>query len=287
MKVWINGELVDKSQASVSVYDHGLLYGDGVFEGIRVYNGKIFQCDAHIDRLFASAAAIRLKVPYTKEQIVEAMKQSVSANGIVDGYIRLVITRGVGTLGLNPFKCSSPVVFIIADQIAIYSPEMYENGLDVIIAKTRRISPEMFPPSVKSCNYLNNIMAKIEAIDAGVPEAIMLNAAGQVAEATGDNVFIVSDGVIITPPVEAGILDGITRRVTIKLAKELNIPLMERAIEVDELYNADECFLTGTAAEIIAVRKVNDRIIGEGKAGPITLKLLEAFRNFIRSECGG
>jgi len=287
MKVWINGELVDKSQASVSVYDHGLLYGDGVFEGIRVYNGKIFQCDAHIDRLFASAAAIRLKVPYTKEQIVEAMEQSVSANGIVDGYIRLVITRGVGTLGLNPFKCSSPVVFIIADQIAIYSPEMYENGLDVIIAKTRRISPEMFPPSVKSCNYLNNIMAKIEAIDAGVPEAIMLNAAGQVAEATGDNVFIVSDGVIITPPVEAGILDGITRRVTMKLAKELNIPLIERAIEVDELYNADECFLTGTAAEIIAVRKVNDRVIGEGKAGPITLKLLEAFRNFIRSECGG
>ena len=287
MKVWINGELVDKSQASVSVYDHGLLYGDGVFEGIRVYNGKIFQCDAHIDRLFASAAAIRLKVPYTKEQIVEAMEQSVSANGIVDGYIRLVITRGVGTLGLNPFKCSSPVVFVIADQIAIYSPEMYENGLDVIIAKTRRISPEMFPPSVKSCNYLNNIMAKIEAIDAGVPEAIMLNAAGQVAEATGDNVFIVSDGVIITPPVEAGILDGITRRVTMKLAKELNIPLIERAIEVDELYNADECFLTGTAAEIIAVRKVNDRVIGEGKAGPITLKLLEAFRNFIRSECGG
>ncbi|MCD6377411.1 MAG: branched-chain-amino-acid transaminase [Planctomycetes bacterium] len=287
MKVWINGELVDKSQASVSVYDHGLLYGDGVFEGIRVYNGKIFQCDAHIDRLFASAAAIRLKVPYTKEQIVDAMEQSVSANGIVDGYIRLVITRGVGTLGLNPFKCPSPVVFVIADQIAIYSPEMYENGLDVIIAKTRRISPEMFPPSVKSCNYLNNIMAKIEAIDAGVPEAIMLNAAGQVAEATGDNVFIVSDGVIITPPVEAGILDGITRRVTIKLAKELNIPLIERAIEVDELYNADECFLTGTAAEIIAVRKVNDRVIGEGKAGPITLKLLEAFRNFIRSECGG
>ena len=287
MKVWINGELVDKSQASVSVYDHGLLYGDGVFEGIRVYNGKIFQCDAHIDRLFASAAAIRLKVPYTKEQIVEAMEQSVSANGIVDGYIRLVITRGVGTLGLNPFKCSSPVVFIIADQIAIYSPEMYENGLDVIIAKTRRISPEMFPPSVKSCNYLNNIMPMIEPIDAGVPEAIMLNAAGQVAEATGDNVFIVSDGVIITPPVEAGILDGITRRVTMKLAKELNIPLIERAIEVDELYNADECFLTGTAAEIIAVRKVNDRVIGEGKAGPITLKLLEAFRNFIRSECGG
>ena len=287
MKVWINGELVDKSQASVSVYDHGLLYGDGVFEGIRVYNGKIFQCDAHIDRLFASAAAIRLKVPYTKEQIVEAMEQSVSANGISDGYIRLVITRGVGTLGLNPFKCPSPVVFVIADQIAIYSPEMYENGLDVIIAKTRRISPEMFPPSVKSCNYLNNIMAKIEAIDAGVPEAIMLNAAGQVAEATGDNVFIVSDGVIITPPIEAGILDGITRRVTIKLAKELNIPLIERAIEVDELYGADECFLTGTAAEIIAVRKVNDKVIGEGKAGPITLKLLDAFRNFIRSECGG
>ncbi len=286
MKVWMNGKLIDKERAAVSVYDHGLLYGDGVFEGIRVYNGKIFQCDAHIDRLFASASAIRLKIPITREEITEAMERTVAANGIVDGYIRLVVTRGPGTLGLNPFKCTSPVVFVIADQIAIYSPEMYENGLEVIIAKTRRISPEMLPPLVKSCNYLNNILAKIEAVDAGVPEAIMLNAAGQVAEATGDNVFIVSHGVVITPPIETGILNGITRKVTINLARQLDIPLIERAIEVDELYAADECFLTGTAAEIIAVRKVDGRVIGQGKAGPITLKLMEAFRKFIRSECG-
>ena len=282
----MNGKLIDKERAAVSVYDHGLLYGDGVFEGIRVYNGKIFQCDAHIDRLFASASAIRLKIPITREEIIEAMERTVAANGIVDGYIRLVVTRGPGTLGLNPFKCTSPVVFVIADQIAIYSPEMYENGLEVIIAKTRRISPEMLPPLVKSCNYLNNILAKIEAVDAGVPEAIMLNAAGQVAEATGDNVFIVSHGVVITPPIETGILNGITRKVTINLARQLDIPLIERAIEVDELYAADECFLTGTAAEIIAVRKVDGRVIGQGKAGPITLKLMEAFRKFIRSECG-
>ena len=282
----MNGKLIDKERAAVSVYDHGLLYGDGVFEGIRVYNGKIFQCDAHIDRLFASASAIRLKIPITREEIIEAMERTVAANGIVDGYIRLVVTRGPGTLGLNPFKCPSPVVFVIADQIAIYSPEMYENGLEVIIAKTRRISPEMLPPLVKSCNYLNNILAKIEAVDAGVPEAIMLNAAGQVAEATGDNVFIVSHGVVITPPIETGILNGITRKVTINLARQLDIPLIERAIEVDELYAADECFLTGTAAEIIAVRKVDGRVIGQGKAGPITLKLMEAFRKFIRSECG-
>jgi len=286
MKVWMNGKLIDKERAAVSVYDHGLLYGDGVFEGIRVYNGKIFQCDAHVDRLFASASAIRLKIPITREEITEAMERTVAANGIVDGYIRLVVTRGPGTLGLNPFKCTSPVVFVIADQIAIYSPEMYENGLEVIIAKTRRISPEMLPPLVKSCNYLNNILAKIEAVDAGVPEAIMLNAAGQIAEATGDNVFIVSHGVIITPPIETGILNGITRKVTINLARQLDIPLIERAIEVDELYAADECFLTGTAAEIIAVRKVDGRVIGQGKAGPITLKLMEAFRKFIRSECG-
>lgn len=286
MKVWMNGKLIDKERAAVSVYDHGLLYGDGVFEGIRVYNGKIFQCDAHVDRLFASASAIRLKIPITREEIIEAMERTVAANGIVDGYIRLVVTRGPGTLGLNPFKCTSPVVVVIADQIAIYSPEMYENGLEVIIAKTRRISPEMLPPLVKSCNYLNNILAKIEAVDAGVPEAIMLNAAGQIAEATGDNVFIVSHGVVITPPIETGILNGITRKVTINLARQLDIPLIERAIEVDELYAADECFLTGTAAEIIAVRKVDGRVIGQGKAGPITLKLMEAFRKFIRSECG-
>lgn len=282
----MNGKLIDKERAAVSVYDHGLLYGDGVFEGIRVYNGKIFQCDAHVDRLFASASAIRLKIPITREEIIEAMERTVAANGIVDGYIRLVVTRGPGTLGLNPFKCTSPVVVVIADQIAIYSPEMYENGLEVIIAKTRRISPEMLPPLVKSCNYLNNILAKIEAVDAGVPEAIMLNAAGQIAEATGDNVFIVSHGVVITPPIETGILNGITRKVTINLARQLDIPLIERAIEVDELYAADECFLTGTAAEIIAVRKVDGRVIGQGKAGPITLKLMEAFRKFIRSECG-
>ncbi len=286
MKVWINGNLVEKEKASISVLDHGVLYGDGVFEGIRIYNGKIFQCDAHMDRLFASAEGIRLPVPLTKQEIVDAMYETIAADGISDGYIRLIVTRGPGTLGLNPFECSGGSVIIIADQIALYPPEMYENGLNVIIAKTRRISSEMLSPAVKSCNYLNNIMARAEAVDAGAAEAIMLNADGIIAEATGDNVFIVSEGTAITPPTEADILIGITRKVVIDLCSDLDIPMSERAVTVEQLYSADECFLTGTAAEVIAVTKVDGKVIGSGKAGAITKKLLAAFRQFIQTECG-
>ena len=285
MKVWINGKLVDKEKAAISVFDHGVLYGDGVFEGIRVYNGKIFQCDAHMDRLFASAEGIRLPVPLTKQEIVDAMYETLAANGISDGYIRLVVTRGPGTLGLNPFKCTNPIVFIIADQIVLYPPEMYETGLEVIIAKTRRISSDMLSPSIKSCNYLNNIMARAEAVDAGAAEAIMLNADGTIAEATGDNVFIVNKRTAITPPPEAGSLLGITRQIVMNLCGNLDIPMSERTVTVEQLYSADECFLTGTAAEVIAVTKVNGQVIGSGEAGAITKKLLDAFRQFIRTEC--
>lgn len=285
MKVWLDGELVDKAEAAISVFDHGVLYGDGVFEGIRIYSGGIFRCAAHMDRLFASAEAIHLKMPLKRQEIVDAIAQTVAANGITDGYVRLVVTRGCGTLGLNPFKCANSTVFIIADQIALYPPGMYETGLDVIIAKTRRISREMLSPSIKSCNYLNNIIARIEAVDAGAAEAIMLNSNGTVAEATGDNVFIVSDGTAITPPPEAGGLRGITRQVVMDLAVSMGIPLAERAVTVEQLYAADECFLTGTAAEVIAVTKVDGRVIGSGRAGAITKKLMAAFRQFIRDEC--
>ena len=287
MKIWINGELLEKDQAKISVLDHGLLYGDGVFEGIRAYNGTIFQCQAHLDRLYASAKTIDLPIAMAREDLTEAMYETLRANDIRDGYIRLLVTRGIGTLGLNPFECSGGSIIIIADQIALYPPEMYQNGLEVIIAEHVRISPNMLPPAVKSMNYLNNILANIEATKAGVGEAIMLNAAGEVAEATGDNIFIVQNGVVATPPPEAGILVGITRKVVCGLCEKLGISLQERRIAVEELFQAEEIFLTGTAAEVIAVTKVNGRVIGEGKAGPVTLKLLKAFRDFIRRECGG
>ena len=281
MKVWMNGQLVDKDQARISVFDHCVLYGDGVFEGIRSYGGKIFRRRDHLERLFASAETIRLKMSYTREQLTDAMYATMAANGVKDGYIRLVVTRGIGTLGLDPLICTDGVTFIIADQIALYPQETYEKGLAVIIAKTRRRSPDMLPPAAKLCNYLNNILAKIECVDAGVPEALMLNADGDVAEATGDNVFIVTDGAVITPPPEAGILIGVTRGVVIELCEKLGIPLRQERLSVEQVYSADECFLTGTAAEVIAVTKVDDKIIGSGKAGPITTKLLKAFREYI------
>lgn len=283
MKVWLNGQLVDKGKAKLTVFDHGTLYGDGVFEGIRVYGGKIFQCQAHMNRLFNSAKNIRLVVPYTKQEIINATYDTLKANGIADGYIRLVVTRGAGTLGLGPDRCPSPSAYIITDQIALYSEQMYAEGLAVIIAKTIRTSPSMLNPAVKSLNYLNNIMAKIEAMDAGVSEAIMLNQEGNVAECTGDNIFIIKDGRLLTPPVSAGILEGITREVVMHLAAKLSIPLAERDITPQDIYDADECFLTGTAAEVIAVTKVDGKIIGSGRAGPVTTKLLEAFRQFITS----
>ena len=283
MKIWLNGRLVERDEARLTVFDHGTLYGDGVFEGIRVYGGKLFQCQAHVDRLFDSAKVIRLAVPYTKQELTDAMYETVRANGASDGYIRLVVTRGEGTLGLSPFKCSEPNVFIIADQIALYPQEMYEHGMAVIVARTIRTSPRMLPPSVKSLNYLNNILAKIEAIDAGVAEAIMLNEKGDVAECTGDNIFIVKGGHVATPPLDAGILPGITRKVVVNLAKKLAIPLAEKTITIKQVYAADECFLTGTAAEVIAVTKVDGKLIGDGKVGPVTSKFLRAFREYIAS----
>ena len=214
MKIWLDGQLVDRAEASLSVFDHGTLYGDGVFEGIRVYSGKIFECQAHMDRLFQSAEKIRLTIPYSREQIIAAMESTMAANKVKDGYIRLVVTRGAGTLGLNPYRCPKASVFVIADQLEMYPAEMYERGMPVIIAKTRRTNATMLDPAVKSLNYLNNIMARVEAVDAGVGEAIMLNDRGEVAEATGDNLFIVKNGTVLTPPVSAGILQGVTRRVT-------------------------------------------------------------------------
>ena len=284
MKVWLDGQLVEKEDAKLTVFDHGTLYGDGVFEGIRVYSGKVFQAQAHIDRLFVSADKIRLEIPYSKAEVLESIYQTLRANDLVDTYVRLVVTRGAGTLGLNPRKCPQPTVYIITDQIELYPQEMYDNGLAVIVARTVRTARRMLDPSIKNLNYLNNIMAKIEAVEAGVEEAVMLNEDGNVAECTGDNIFIVTDGTIVTPPPEAGILIGVTRGVAIRLAGRLGIPVAERHLRVDELYAADECFLTGTAAEIIAVTKIDDRRVGPGQAGPVTRKLLSAFREFIRSD---
>ena len=283
MKIWLNDRLVDETEAKISVFDHGLLYGDGVFEGIRVYSGRIFEFDAHLDRLYRSAKAIRLELPMSREKIVEATEKTVGANGVSDGYIRLVVTRGTGTLGLNPFVCKNPQLFVIADKIQLYPAELYEKGLRVISASTLRNHPQALPPQIKSLNYLNNILAKIEAVDAGAPEAIMYNQQGYVAEATGDNVFIVRGGVIYTPPVQAGSLEGITRDVVIKLAKMEKLKVVERNLTRFDLYASDEMFLTGTAAEVIGVVNVDGRIIGSGKPGPMTNLLRKKFYEYAHS----
>jgi branched-chain amino acid aminotransferase len=280
MKIWLNDKLVDESEAKISVFDHGLLYGDGVFEGIRVYSGRIFEFDAHLDRLYRSARAIRLEIPLSREKIVEATQAAVKANGVSDGYIRLVITRGVGTLGLNPFVCKHGQLFIIADKIQLYPAELYEKGLRVISASTLRNHPQSLPPQIKSLNYLNNILAKIEAVDANAPEAIMYNLQGYVAEATGDNVFIVMGGIVSTPPVQAGSLEGITRDVVIRIARNEKIKVVERNLTRFDLYASDELFLTGTAAEVIGVVNIDGRIIGSGKPGTVTSLLRQKFYEY-------
>ncbi len=284
MKVWLNGELVDKADAVVSVWDHGLLYGDGVFEGIRAYNGAVFEHDAHLDRLLASAQLIRLEIPYSKAQLADAVTATIAANGLTDCYIRLVVTRGPGTLGLNPDLCPKPNVFVITDTLSMYSDDCYTRGLPVIIARTVRVSGRMIPSAAKSLNYLNNILAKIEALKAGVMEAVMLNEDGDVCECTGDNIFLVFDGTLVTPPLDASILPGITRAVVLKLARKLGLNVAERTVKTDELFQADEMFLTGTGAEVIAVNRVDDRVIGTGQAGPVTLKLFQAFRDYIAEQ---
>jgi branched-chain amino acid aminotransferase len=283
LKIWMNGTLVDQSQAKVSVFDHGLLYGDGVFEGIRVYSGRVFELAAHLQRLYESAKVIRLTISMTIDAMTKAVEETVKANGITDGYIRLLVTRGVGSLGLNPFTCKDSQVIIIADQIQLYPKELYEKGMKVISAATQRNHPLSLPPQVKSMNYLNNILAKIEALDRNVPEAIMYNHMGFVAEASGDNVFIVRNGAVLTPPPQAGSLEGITRALVMKLASEMGMPVIEENLTRFDLYVADEIFLTGTAAEVIGVVDIDGRTIGDGKPGPITRKLSDAFFKYARS----
>jgi len=285
LKVYLNGKFFDKDKAKISIFDHGLLYGDGVFEGIRSYNGLVFKLKEHVDRLYKSAGAIRLKMPVSKDEIIEAVVKTLKKNKLKDAYIRLVVTRGSGDLGLDPRKCKSGgVIFIITDKIILYPKKFYDNGLKIITAKTKRNSPDALNPRIKSLNYLNNILAKIDAIDAGVEEAIMLTHNGFVAECTGDNIFIVAGKTLVTPPVEIGALEGITRNAVIDIAKKKKIDFEEKIITLDDIYKANECFLTGTAAEIIPVVDVDGRIIGGGKPGDMTKTLLEEFRNLTKSD---
>ncbi|HIJ52391.1 MAG TPA: branched-chain-amino-acid transaminase [Planctomycetes bacterium] len=277
LKVWLDNKLVDEADARISVFDHGLLYGDGVFEGIRVYNRRIFELEVHIKRLFESAKAIRLVMPMTKDKLIGAVEKTTAANGIIDGYIRLLVTRGVGTLGLNPLICENGRLIIIADNIQLYPEELYEKGMKVVSATTVRNHPLAIPPQVKSLNYLNSILAKIEALDSDVPEAVLYNHEGYVAEATADNVFIVKDGVVYTPPVEAGALEGITRGIVFRLAKEEKLEVVEKNLTRFDLYVCDEFFLTGTAAEVIGIVEIDGRIIGDGRPGPITHLLRKKF----------
>lgn len=278
------GRWVPEEQATVSVYDHGLLYGDGVFEGIRAYHGRVFRLREHIDRLYASARTIQLHIPLSKEQMAEVLLETLRRNDLSDAYIRLVVTRGRGDLGLDPRKCQHPTIFIITDAIVLYPPEFYEKGLRLITVTTRRNLPTALDPAIKSLNYLNNILAKIEVIQAGCIEGLMLNSQGYVAEATGDNIFLVQGQELITPPLFVGILPGITRQVVIELARAAHYPVREEVFTQHTVYNADECFLTGTAAEVIPVVEVDGRPIGNGQPGPITRRLIQEFRAFTQRE---
>jgi len=281
--IYLDGNIVPESQAKVSVFDHGLLYGDGVFEGIRFYNGRVFRLEQHIRRLYDSAKSILLNVPILEEEMIEATVKTIAANGLRDGYIRLVITRGTGPMGLSPYKCPTPTIFIIAATISLYPESAYRDGLVMATVATRRPRHDILPPQVKSLNYLNNIMAKVEAIQAGAEEGLMLNDQGLVAECTGDNIFIVRDGKISTPTLGAGALDGITRGVVFEIAAELGIEIRERDMTRHDVYTCDECFLTGTAAEVIAAVKLDQRVLGSGKPGPITQRIIARFRELALS----
>jgi branched-chain amino acid aminotransferase len=281
-KVWLNGELVERDRAVITVFDHGLLYGDGVFEGIRSYNGRVFRLEKHVRRLFDSANGIRLEIPLTPQAVGDAVVGTLQANGMKDAYIRVVVTRGEGTLGLDPNRCPKPNMFIITDKIVLYPQELYENGLEIITASTMRNHPNAVNPRLKSLNYLNNILAKIEAIDAGTLEAVMLNHLGYVAECTGDNIFIVRDGRLFTPPIAAGILEGITRDEILDIARAARLEVREENLTRQDLYVADECFLTGTAAEVVPVVRIDKRTIGSGKPGPVTKRLAEEFHRRTR-----
>ncbi len=284
MKIFLDGQLVDAADAKISVFDHGLLYGDGIFEGIRIYDGNVFRLEEHLERFEYSAKAIMLKMPWTRQEISDAVCDTCRANNLSNGYIRLVVTRGVGDLGLSPWLCPKPSMFVIADKIALYPKEHYDKGLAIVTVPTRRMNPAALSPAIKSLNYLNNIMAKMEAQQFGALEAIMLNDQGMVAECTGDNIFIVHKGRIFTPAAQQGALRGITRDAIFDIAKSLNVPIEEHDLTRYDVWNADECFLTGTGAEVIPVVKLDGREIGDGKPGPIFKRVLEAFRDLVRKD---
>lgn len=282
MKIYLNGEFVDKADAKVSVFDHGLLYGDGVFEGIRLYDGCVFKLEEHLERLAFSAKAILLDLPMSLDEFANAVCETCRRNDLSNGYVRLVVTRGPGHLGLTPDGCGPPNVIIIADDIQLYPEELYENGLKIISVPTRRINAAALPPAVKSLNYLNNILAKIEAKKVGFLEALMLNDKGEIAECTGDNVFIVSKGTVFTPPLDAGSLRGITRGAVMDLAEEIGYDVREQALTRYDLWTAEECFLTGTAAEVIPCVEVDHRAIGDGNPGKVSKSLISKFREKVR-----
>jgi branched-chain amino acid aminotransferase len=282
-QIYISGKFVPQEDAKISVFDHGLLYGDGVFEGLRSYGGKVFRLREHVQRLYESAQAIWLNIPMSQQEMCDAVNEAVRVNKIGDGYVRLVVTRGAGTLGLDPNRCSNPQVIIIADAISLYPPELYEKGLEIITVSVQRMNPAALNPRIKSLNYLNNILAKIEGLQAGCIEALMLNHKGEVAECTGDNVFLVRKGVLSTPPLEAGILAGITRNAVIEIAQEAGIDVRETPLTKHDVYIADECFLTGTAAEVVPVVKVDSRTIGSGKPGPMTRDLEKRFKKLTQA----
>ncbi len=284
MKIWFDGKLVERDEAKISVFDHGVLYGDGCFEGIRFYEKKIFRLEDHLERFYNSAKYIALDIPYTPGEIAAACEETAAASGLSDGYIRLVVTRGEGSLGLSPLSCPRPCVFVIVQQIALYPREMYENGLSLITSSVRRNTPTALCPQVKSLNYLNNIQAKLDALRQGAGEALMLNEQGNVAECTGDNIFIVKDGVVCTPPVTDGALDGITRQAVIDICLENGLPVDERTINRFDIICADECFLTGTAAEVIPVSSLDGRKIKDGVAGPVTKQILAHYQKMVRGE---
>ncbi len=282
LQIYIDGEFFDQADAKVSVFDHGLLYGDGIFEGIRFYNGRVFRMEAHMDRLWESARSICLEIPISRAEMDAALLETIRQNGLREGYVRLIVTRGVGNLGLNPAQCKRPSVIIIASTIALYSEETYRRGLTVVTVATRRMGPATLNPAIKSLNYLNNVLARIEANLANADEALMLNDAGNIAECTADNVFVVKRGRIMTPPITAGALRGITRSVVFDIAAELDIEISEPELTRHDLYIADEAFLTGTAAEVIPMVKVDGRTIGDGKPGPITQRTITRFRELTR-----
>tara|TARA_Y100001934_G_C12344883_1_gene772205 strand:- start:274 stop:1143 length:870 start_codon:yes stop_codon:yes gene_type:complete len=284
MQIYIDGEYFDKDDAKISVFDHGLLYGDGIFEGIRFYNGRVFRLSEHIDRLFVSAKAILLDIGMTHDEMIGAVLEAIRRNELKDGYVRLLVTRGIGTLGLSPLGCEKATVIIIADKISLYPEEKYNEGLKLITCSTRRTAPAALSPCVKSLNYLNNVMAKVEAIFGDAEEGLMLNEQGFIAECTGDNIFVIKDGKMKTPPASSGALPGITRDVIFEIAEEFGIELNEAQMTRYDIYAADECFLTGTAAEVIAAVQLDRRPIGEGHPGPLTARFISRFRERVSQE---